>query len=103
VKACKFIRIEKGNSSLRIVAITAYDDETKKREVLEAGANLYLTKPIDPGDLLEQVKKAISGSGESYPEPAYAHQEPGSADAPGSGVQTDEASGGEPPVEVPPE
>lgn len=63
VKVCKFIRVEKQNATLPIVAITAYGDETKKEEVLAAGANLYLTKPIDPVELLDHVRSFLGGEG----------------------------------------
>lgn len=56
VKVCKFIRVEKGNLSMPIVAITAFDDEGRKDEILEAGADIYLTKPIDGAELLSQVQ-----------------------------------------------
>ncbi len=61
VKVCKFIRVEKQNSTLPIIAITAYGDETKKEEVLNAGANLYLAKPIDPVELLDHVRSFVGG------------------------------------------
>jgi len=62
VKVCKFIRVEKGNSTVPIIAITAYHDEEKKKEILEAGATLYLTKPIEASELISHIQNSISAS-----------------------------------------
>lgn len=88
VKVCKFIRIEKGNVDLPIIAITAYDDETKKAEILASGANLYLTKPIDGPDLLNQVRQIIAKAREGgltppdFPPPEARTAPEGSAEEP---------------------
>lgn len=60
VEVCKTIRYKKGDRELPIIAVTGYHSEQKKNEILQAGANLYLTKPLDMGQLLKQVKELIS-------------------------------------------
>lgn len=59
VKVCKLVRIEKQNTMTPIIAITAFDDEAKRNEILDAGANVYLTKPIPPEQLLDQVRTLV--------------------------------------------
>lgn len=59
VKVCKLVRIEKQNTTTPIIAITAFDNEEKRKEILDAGANVYLTKPIPPEQLLDQVRSFV--------------------------------------------
>lgn len=59
VSLCKNIRMSK-RSRVPIIALTGYHSEKGKREVLAAGANLYLTKPVDMATLLKHVKKLTS-------------------------------------------
>jgi DNA-binding response OmpR family regulator len=43
----------------RIIVVTAYGDETIKRQALAAGADLFLEKPVSP----EVIKKALDNMG----------------------------------------
>ena len=56
VKVCKAIRVDKGNLTTPIVALTGFHKQKTKEELLEAGANLYLTKPIDISKLIKHIK-----------------------------------------------
>ncbi|MBU4175543.1 MAG: response regulator [Actinobacteria bacterium] len=56
VKVCKAIRVDKGNLTMPIIALTGFHKEKTKEEILEAGANLYLTKPIDISKLIKHIK-----------------------------------------------
>lgn len=56
VKVCKAIRVDKGNLTMPIIALTGFHKEKTKREILDAGANLYLTKPIDISNLVKHIK-----------------------------------------------
>lgn len=56
VKVCKAIRADKGNLTMPIIALTGFHKEKTKREILDAGANLYLTKPIDISRLIKYIK-----------------------------------------------
>ncbi len=56
VKVCKAIRVDKGNLTMPIIALTGFHKEKTKREILDAGANLYLTKPIDISSLVKHIK-----------------------------------------------
>ena len=59
VKVCQAIRTEKGNTSMPIIALTGFHKEKTKREIIDAGANLYLTKPIDMSKLVKHVKDLL--------------------------------------------
>jgi CheY-like chemotaxis protein len=47
--------IKKDYSHLKVIMITAYDDESNYRRAMEYGANEYFTKPID----FEKLKKEL--------------------------------------------
>lgn len=59
VKVCQTIRIEKENLSMPIIALTGFHKEKVKLDILDAGANLYLTKPIDMSKLVKHVKDLL--------------------------------------------
>ena len=56
VKVCRAVRVDKGNLTVPIIALTGFHKEKTKREILDAGANLYLTKPIDISKLVKHIK-----------------------------------------------
>lgn len=41
--------------ALPVFMITAYDDQEKYREAMDCGANEYLAKPLDFGELREKI------------------------------------------------
>jgi len=49
-------------ASLRVLAVTAYAMEGDRERVLHAGFDGYLTKPIDPTTLTEQVRHFLIDS-----------------------------------------
>lgn len=62
VKVCQAIRREKGNKTLPIIAVTGFHSDSKQKDIMAAGANLYLTKPLDMSGLLKKVKELMSSS-----------------------------------------
>jgi len=60
IKVCRKIRLEKGNLKTPIIAITGYHNEKIKKDVMAAGANAYMEKPLDLSRLLKIVKELIS-------------------------------------------
>jgi DNA-binding response OmpR family regulator len=60
VDVCNNIRKQKGLKNMPIIALTGYHSEKSKRAILEAGANLYLNKPIDMSSLLKHVKGLLA-------------------------------------------
>ncbi len=55
IGACRRLRAEEGTSATTIVMLTAAHSDTVERQAEEAGADLFLTKPFSPLDLLRLV------------------------------------------------
>ena len=53
------VRIKKINSSIPIIAQTAFAMSEEKVKCMEAGCNDYLSKPISIGELLEAIGKYL--------------------------------------------
>jgi two-component system chemotaxis response regulator CheY len=57
IETCRQLRSEGGTSSATIVMLTAAHGESVEREAELAGADLFLTKPFSPLDLLRLVDR----------------------------------------------
>lgn len=57
VDACRQLRADRATSATTIVMLTAADGDAIQREAEAAGADLYLTKPFSPLDLLRLVDR----------------------------------------------
>src|SRR5688572_9304868 len=55
LEVCRRIKEDRGNKT-SIIAIGVQGDEAK---VLQAGADAYLAKPVDPGQINAEVKKLV--------------------------------------------
>ncbi len=55
IDACRRLRDHAGTSAATIVMLTAAHGDSVEREAEEAGADLFLTKPFSPLDLLRLV------------------------------------------------
>jgi CheY-like chemotaxis protein len=55
IEACRRLREEPGTREATIVMLTAAAGEAAEREAEEAGADLFLTKPFSPLELLRLV------------------------------------------------
>ena len=63
IEACRRLRSDDTTSGATIVMLTAAHGEGVEREAEEAGADLFLTKPFSPLDLLRLVDRlAAQGS-----------------------------------------
>ena len=47
---------------LRVMMVTAYGDEERRRQAQEAGALQFLTKPVDFDLLKEELRRLAGGS-----------------------------------------
>jgi CheY-like chemotaxis protein len=55
IDACRQLRANPATSDVTIVILTAAQGETMERRAEDAGADLFLTKPFSPLDLLRLV------------------------------------------------
>ncbi len=59
MEATNRIRESRGKRDLPIIAITAYAMPGDRERILGSGHNGYLSKPIDPQTLLEEIEKHL--------------------------------------------
>jgi CheY-like chemotaxis protein len=57
IAACRQLREDQSTSATKIVMLTAAHDDAIQRQAANAGADLYLTKPFSPLDLLRLVDR----------------------------------------------
>ena len=55
IEACRRLREDEATSDTTIVMLTAAHDDSVESDAVEAGADLFLTKPFSPLDLLRLV------------------------------------------------
>ncbi len=58
-EVCHAAKRELGMNDVYIVMLTAKGQEYDKRRGEQAGANIYLTKPFDPDELLELAEEVL--------------------------------------------
>jgi CheY-like chemotaxis protein len=58
--ATQIIRTNTKFDQIPIIAVSAFAFEENIKEMLKAGANDYLTKPMKKGDLIEKINQWIS-------------------------------------------
>lgn len=57
---CRQLRAQPSTASVPILFLSAHTDPASRKRALEAGGTGYLTKPIGPKELLDEVRKALS-------------------------------------------
>ena len=57
IETCKRLREEDATAESTIVMLTAVSDDSAERRATDAGADLFLTKPFSPLDLLRLVDR----------------------------------------------
>jgi two-component system chemotaxis response regulator CheY len=63
LEACRRLRAEPGTAEATVVMLTAAAGEDAERAAEEAGADLFLTKPFSPLELLRLVDDLGQGAG----------------------------------------
>ena len=58
-EVCRAIKQELGLSGTFVVLLTAKGQAYDRQQGAEVGADLYLTKPFDPDDLLARAREAL--------------------------------------------
>jgi DNA-binding response OmpR family regulator len=56
---CKAVKRESGLSEVFIVLLTAKGQEFDKHKGLEVGADIYLTKPFNPDEVLAKTREVL--------------------------------------------
>ena len=59
MEVCRRLRADPASESLPVILVTALADRAHRLDGIAAGANDYLTKPIDRPDLLLRVRNAL--------------------------------------------
>ncbi len=56
---CRRVKTELGMRDVYVIMLTAKGQEYDKHRGEEVGANLYMTKPFDPDELLAQAREVL--------------------------------------------
>jgi CheY-like chemotaxis protein len=59
LEACRMLKSDPQYESIKIVLLTARDQQKDKDVAKEVGADGYITKPFEPDDLIAKVKELI--------------------------------------------
>lgn len=60
MEVLQFIKSHNLYNRIPVVVLTTKNDEKTRREVLECGATLFLTKPYIPAEFAENIRKTIN-------------------------------------------
>ena len=60
IEVVEFVRAHRSYSDIPICIVTTRGDEESRARALAAGANVYLTKPFTPQELIAQAKKLLA-------------------------------------------
>ena len=63
------LRQEPSLKGIKLVAITGYGQESDRHRAHEAGFDLHLVKPIEPGQLLRILRELTEAPEETLPHP----------------------------------
>lgn len=62
LEVIEFVRRHQAYSEIPICVLTTRGDEASRSQVFAAGANVYLTKPFTPQDLVAEANKLLATS-----------------------------------------
>ncbi|SRR5215204_1678152 len=60
VEVIEFVRRHQAYRDIPICVVTTRGDEESRTQVIAAGANVYLTKPFTPQELIAQAEKLLA-------------------------------------------
>ncbi|MCX7832181.1 MAG: response regulator [Actinobacteria bacterium] len=58
-RVCRLLKFDRNFRNIPIIMLTARDEEENIKIGIKTGADLYLTKPIEPEKLIEAVNKFL--------------------------------------------
>ena len=59
LEVLKELRRSEINGEIPVIAITSYAMSGDRERMIEAGCNGYIEKPIDPVNIMNQIRKVI--------------------------------------------
>jgi DNA-binding response OmpR family regulator len=63
VEVCRAIKAREESAKTPVIMLTAKDGEKDKQDALEAGADLFLTKPFSPARLIAEIRNLLNPQG----------------------------------------
>lgn len=63
IEVCRAIKAREESSDTPVILLSAKDRDADREAGLEAGADLYLTKPFSPARLVEEIRNLMSPQG----------------------------------------
>ena len=67
IELCRRLRADPRTRSVRVLAVTGYDDRQYPDRAIEAGANRVLLKPVDPALLLAEARRLVQPAAAAEP------------------------------------
>jgi len=63
VEVCRAIKAREESANTPVILLSAKDRDKDREEGLEAGADLYLTKPFSPKKLVQEIRNLMNPQG----------------------------------------
>jgi excisionase family DNA binding protein len=63
-EVCRRIKENLDHSHIKILILTGYDSRENRDQIIEAGADAYLSKPVKKDDLLHHIQQLFNNNGE---------------------------------------
>ena len=63
VEVCRAIKSREESANTPVILLSAKDSDRDREKGMEAGADLYLTKPFSPSRLVEEIRNLMNPQG----------------------------------------
>ena len=63
VEVCRAIKAREESAETPVILLSAKDSDRDREKGMEAGADLYLTKPFSPSRLVEEIRNLMNPQG----------------------------------------
>ena len=63
IEVCRAIKAREESAKTPVIMLSAKDRDKDREEGLEAGADLYLTKPFSPARLVQEIRNLMNPQG----------------------------------------
>jgi len=63
VEVCRAIKAREESANTPVILLSAKDSDRDREKGMEAGADLYLTKPFSPSRLVEEIRNLMNPQG----------------------------------------